>query len=459
MKKMVNIATLMTLALLVSCNAEKISKVKFVHALEGESLSGEMKINGQELNLSGSAEESFEVKPMYPRKLKLKLDYNHGPELNKLSATEINMEFEVRNYDSEEGSVDLRKAGSVKLQGDKLKLTNCTNTVDFKVDGSELIVDMSKFKSLASCKVVGKYKNYNRIGEEGRLHNGFGRNFFKFATDSQFGKEAAYEIVNNFSRYIYQDGEMAEYLKTMITKIAKASDMPEVEPKVFFINAPIENAFALPGGYVFVFRGLVDSLETEAELAGVLGHEWAHVTERHGTESVTRNLKSIATKFVGAGFVWANFGILGGAATYYVYDKLEDIPLMGFSRIQELEADKLGVQYAYKAGYSPYGLGKYFSSVPDYDETFFQAITSSHPKSSTRVEKIEELIFNYIPYDSSLVVTSTEYEKAKESIDELQAMPPYVVRQLMVSMGALVESSIKKSVRKKLKLDHKLEER
>lgn len=456
---MVNIATLMTLALLVSCNAEKISKVKFVHALEGESLSGEMKINGQKLRLSGSNEELFEVKAMYPRELKLELDYNHGPELNNLSATEINMEFEVRSFDSEEGSVDLSKRGSVKLQGDKLKLTNCTNTVDFRINGNELVVDMSKFKSLASCKVVGKYKNYNRIGEEGRLHNGFGRNFFKFSTDTLFGKEAAYEIVNKFSRYIYQDGQMAEYLQVMLSKIAKASDMPEVEPKVFFINAPIENAFALPGGYVFVFRGLIDSLETEAELAGVLGHEWAHVTERHGTESVTRSLKSIATKFVGAGFVWANFGILGGAATYYVYDKLEEIPLMGFSRIQELEADKLGIQYAYSAGYSPYGLGKYFSQMPDYDETFFQVITSSHPKSSTRVEKIDELIFNYIPYDTSLVVTSLEYEEAKDSIAELEAMPPRVVRELMVSMGALVESSIKKSVRKKLKREHKIEER
>ncbi|MEH0860578.1 MULTISPECIES: M48 family metallopeptidase [Halobacteriovorax] len=455
---MKNIGMLAVLALLVSCNAEKITTVKVVHSLDSDALSGEIKVNSQKLNFNGSSGETFEIKGTYPRNLSMDLDYTHAEafyanSVNKLPATEINMKFEVRGYNSEKGTVDLRREGSVKLQGEKFKLTNCSNTVDFKVDGSELTIDMSKFKSLASCKFVGKYKNHNRIGEKGRLHNGFGRNFFKFDSDKDMGLEASYAIRSQFSGYVYKDGEMAEYLQKMLTKIAKASDMPDLEPKVYFINAPIENAFALPGGYVFVFRGLIEALETEAELAGVLGHEWAHVTERHGTESVSRNLKNIATKYVGAGLVWAQFNIFGAAAAYYIYDKLEEIPLMGFSRLQELEADKIGVQYAHEAGYSPYGLSKFFAAMGDRQESWLELLVSTHPRPSTRVEKIEELVFNYIPYSRDAVVTSEDYLAAKETMNEIEPMPYYIAMRVMAQMGGLVEESIKSSVRKKFKLE------
>lgn len=458
------IGFLAVLALLVSCDAEKITKVKVLHGLDTDALSGKISVNSQKLNFSGSSGETFDIKGTYPRKLKLELDYTHAPEFyanseNDLAATEINMLFEVRGYNSEKGTVDLRNEGTVKLQGEKLKFTNCSNTVDLSVNGDELVIDMSKFKSLASCKYVGKYKNFNRIGEKGRLHNGFGRNFFKYESDEEFGLEAMYSIRSTYAGYVYREGEIAEYLKEMMEKIAKASDMPDVEPKVYFINAPIENAFALPGGYVFVFRGLIESLETEAELAGVLGHEWAHVTERHGTESVTRNLKNVALKYVGAGVIWAQFNILGAAAAYYIYDKLEDIPLMGFSRVQELEADKIGVQYAHKAGYSPYGLSKFFAAMGDSQDSWLELLVSTHPRPSTRVEKIEELVFNYIPYSREAIVTSEEYLSAKDSMEELEPMPYYLAAQLMRQMSGLVQDSIKKTVRKKLKHEHNLEER
>lgn len=450
--------------LLVSCNVDKVTKVTFVNSLNDDALAGTIKINGQELKLSGRSQESFDVKPMYPNKVRMNLEYSHDREFyansaQDLDATEINMQFDVSSVNSDTKKVNIEKSGSVKLQGEKFKLTNCTNTVEFKPNGTELVIDMTKFKSLASCKVVGKYKNFNRIGEKGRLHNGFGKNFFKFESDISFGAEAAMSLRATMGDYIYSDGVMAEQLQSMMNKIAKASDRPDIQPRVYFVNAPIENAFALPGGFVFVFRGLIETLETEAELAGVLGHEWAHVTERHGTESVTRSLKSIATKYIGAGLVWANFGILGAAATYYVYDKLEDIPLMTFSRLQELEADKLGVQYAHNAGYSPYGLSKFFAQMPDRKESLMEILTSTHPKSSTRVEKIEELVFNYIPHSNTAVVTSEEYSNAKESIKDLEPMPYDVVRMLMSTMGGLVEDSIKKSVRNKLKREHNLEER
>lgn len=460
---MKGLSFLLMLGLLVSCDVEKISKVKFVHSLNDDAITGQIKVNKSVLKLSGTSGESFDIKPVYPSKVKFNLEYNHAKDFyansaNDLAATEINMSFELENVNKKDQTYDVKKIGSVKLQGKKFKLTSCTNTVDFKVNGSELIIDMSKFKSLSSCKLVGKSKNYSKIGDR-RLKNGFGKNFFKYKTDVSLGKSAAEDLIASMRDYIYADGEMAEHLQSMLVKIAKASDSPDIEPKVYFVNAPIENAFALPGGYVFVFRGLIESLETEAELAGVLGHEWSHVTERHGTESVTRSLKSIATKYIGAGLVWANFGILGGAAAYYIYDKIEDIPLMGFSRLQELEADKLGVQYAYAAGYSPYGLSKFFAQMPERNENFVELLNSTHPRPSTRVEKIEELVFNYIPYNESAVVTSDEYQTAKDNMANLEPMPSYMVRRLISSMSLTVNESIKKTIRQKLKLEHKLDER
>jgi predicted Zn-dependent protease len=178
------------------------------------------------------------------------------------------------------------------------------------------------------------------------------------------------------------------------------------------------NAFALPGGFFYVDSGLILAADSEAELAGVMSHEIAHVAACHAAREISRgqlmNLASIPLIFVGGGIGYAAQSLIGLA-----------VPLgfMKFSRGFESEADFLGIEYMYKAGYDPQALTSFFEKVKAMEKskpgTLAKAF-DTHPQTPDRIEKTQKEINTLLPPEREYKVDTSEFEDIKARLAQLQ---------------------------------------
>lgn len=160
----------------------------------------------------------------------------------------------------------------------------------------------------------------------------------------QLGQQAHQQIIATHG--IYRNTELQLYVQRIGERLAAVSNNSRFDYTFTVLNDPMVNAFALPGGYIYITRGMLAHLNSEAELAAVLGHEIAHVTERHATRA--KNRGSLLNLLGAAGAV-----ISGVPGVYEAADIASNIYLKGYSRKFELDADKTGAEYMAKAGYSP----------------------------------------------------------------------------------------------------------
>ncbi len=175
---------------------------------------------------------------------------------------------------------------------------------------------------------------------------------------------------------------------------------------VTLLNSPINNAFAIPGGYVYVTRQLLGLMNDEAELAGVLGHEVGHVAARHSKRrqsAATRNAILGVLGTVLGGAIGDSGGVLGGLGGLLQNNSMQiaQVATLGFSRGQELEADQLGAQYLVKAGYDPAALASMLASLANQtaldarvagrDARSLPAWASTHPDPASRVQRAAAL--------------------------------------------------------------------
>ena len=200
----------------------------------------------------------------------------------------------------------------------------------------------------------GSEQDVNAIGNRGV---GKGINFYSLEREMALGKSLAQEVERS-SRLI-DDPVVTEYVNRVGQNLVRNSDA-KVPFTIKVIDSDVVNAFALPGGFFYVDSGLILRADTEAELAGVMAHEIAHVAARHGTRNATKGelaqLATIPLIMLGPGG-WAGYGIYEGL------NFAVPLSFLKFSREAESEADYLGLQYMYAAGYDPNAFVSFFEKV------------------------------------------------------------------------------------------------
>jgi beta-barrel assembly-enhancing protease len=264
------------------------------------------------------------------------------------------------------------------------------------------------------AKVDPRY-DVNKIGDRG---TGSGMNFYSLEQEQAMGKQLSQEV--EASCKLLQDEQINNYINTLGQRLVRYSDA-----KVPFIIKVLDddqvNAFALPGGFLYVTTGLVLAAETEAELAGVMSHEIAHVAARHGTKGATRsqiwNLASLPLVFVGGPV---------GMAVREAAQIAMPMTQMKFSRNFEREADTLGVEYEYAAGYDPEAFVDFFERMnTDRKKPNFMARAfATHPMNQDRIQRAQKEIDTMLPAHDQYVVTTSEFVEIRTHLQELKGQKP-----------------------------------
>jgi len=234
---------------------------------------------------------------------------------------------------------------------------------------------------------------------------GKGLNFYSIEKEIALGRQLAQEVERQAK--IVDDPLISEYVNRVGQNLVRNSDA-KVPFTFKVIEGPELNAFALPGGYVFVYTGLIRVADEEDEFAGALAHEIAHVAARHMTRQMTKgqlaNLGTIPLRVLLGG--WAGYAARQGAGVA--------IPMtfLSFGRRDEAEADYLGMQYLYAAGYDPNGAISIFEKLEALDRQktgLVSRLFATHPRDSERIERAQEEIQAILPSRSEYVVTTSDY--------------------------------------------------
>lgn len=216
--------------------------------------------------------------------------------------------------------------------------------------------------------------------------------FMSPSQERQVGKEEHPKILTQFGG-VYEDDAVTGYVAQIGGRLATHAEYPAGDFTFTVLDDPLVNAFALPGGYVYVTRGLMALANSEAELAGVVAHEIGHVTGRHTAERYSRaNVAGIGATLLGV--------LLGSPEAGQLAQQGAQLYLLKFSRGQELEADQLGVRYLTRAGYDPFAEADFLDTLQSWSELQAQiagrelsdnSFFSTHPNTSKRVRQaIEE---------------------------------------------------------------------
>ncbi|MGB6198890.1 MAG: M48 family metalloprotease [Candidatus Acidiferrales bacterium] len=261
---------------------------------------------------------------------------------------------------------------------------------------------------------AGSEQDVNAIGNR---KVGSGVNLYSIESEIALGKQAAQEVEK--SSKLVDDPIVADYVNRVGQRLVRNSDC-KVPFTIKVIDSDEINAFALPGGFFYVNSGLILAADEEAELAGVMGHEIAHVCARHGTRNATK--EQIAE--------WATIPLImlgpGGWAGYGIYEGLQmaiPIGFLKFSRDAEREADYLGLQYMYKAGYDPNAFVSFFEKIEAMEKRqpgTIPKIFADHPPTPDRMAAAQKEIAEILPARDSYIVTTSEFDQVKARLQRIE---------------------------------------
>jgi predicted Zn-dependent protease len=235
-------------------------------------------------------------------------------------------------------------------------------------------------------------------------------NFYSLEKEIAIGKGLAQQVERQAK--IINDPVISEYVNRVGQNLVRNSDA-KVPFTIKVIDSDEVNAFALPGGFFFVNSGLILKADSEAELAGVMAHEIAHVAARHGTRQATRGevaqLAMIPLIILTYG-TWTGYGIYEAASI------LVPIGFLKFSRGFEAEADMLGLEYMYKAGYDPTAFVDFFEKIETLEKRkpgTMAKVFATHPPTDDRIKAAQKNIQQILVAKPEYVITTSEFTDVK----------------------------------------------
>jgi predicted Zn-dependent protease len=261
---------------------------------------------------------------------------------------------------------------------------------------------------------AGSIDDVNAVGTRDIGARGMG-NWYSTETEIRMGKSYAMQLEKSVK--FVNDPVVNEYVNRIAQNLVKNSDA-KVPFTIKVIDSDEVNAMALPGGFMYVNSGLILTADDEAEMAGVIAHEIAHVAAHHAVREQTRmnyaQLGTIPLIFIGG---WTGYGIYEAAQI--------GIPLtfLQFSRGFESQADFLGVQYMYRAGYDPQAFVTIFEKLENLEKTKPHLIAkafSSHPQTPDRIEATQKEIATLLPPRAEYVVTTSEFDDVKARLARIE---------------------------------------
>jgi beta-barrel assembly-enhancing protease len=256
-------------------------------------------------------------------------------------------------------------------------------------------------------------KSKDDVDAVGNRSVGKGVNFYSIEREIALGKSLAQEVER--SSKMIDDPVITEYVNRVGQNLVRNSDA-KVPFTIKVIDSDEVNAFALPGGFFYVNSGLILRAQEEDELAGVMAHEISHVAARHGTKQATK------AEMIQLGSMAAMMFIPYGWAGYAIYEGMNlAIPLtfLKFSRDDEREADYLGIQYMYKAGYDPNAYVTFFERIQADEKRRPGSIPkmfSTHPPTPERIEQAQKEIARILPEKDEYIVTTSEFDSVKSRL-------------------------------------------
>jgi len=238
-----------------------------------------------------------------------------------------------------------------------------------------------------------------------------GINFYSIEKEIALGKQMALEVEKQAK--MVDDPLLGEYVNRLGQNLGRNSDA-KIPLNFKIIDSDAINAFTLPGGFIFVNSGLIRVTETEAELAAAIAHEIAHSAARHMTRQQTRaemvNMATVPLVFLGG---WWGYVARQGASI--------GIPLgfLSFSRAFESEADLLGLEYLYKAGYDPTASVDIFERIESLEKRrpgAMARVFSTHPMTADRMRVVQKNINEILPNKANYVVNTSEFNEMRERL-------------------------------------------
>ncbi len=267
-------------------------------------------------------------------------------------------------------------------------------------------------------------------------------NFVSLEKEIQIGAQYA-EMFEQTARLV-EDPVVTEYVDRVGQNIVKHSDA-KVPFVIKVVDTDEVNAFALPGGYFYVNKGLILEAENEAELAGVMAHEIAHVTARHATERMTKaqlmQFGALPLLFVGG--YWTQMAMQNGLGMGL------SLAVLGITRKSEAEADQLGTQYAWNTGYDPNGFITFFEKLQAKEKNkpgAFASFMRTHPSLDNRIEMVQKEISLLPPKDEYLVTTS-EFDRIKSRLIQIDN------KQMVAGSGAATGGAKRPTLKRKTNTD------
>jgi Zn-dependent protease with chaperone function len=240
-----------------------------------------------------------------------------------------------------------------------------------------------------------------------------GFNFFSKDQDIAAGKDASAKVEQQLP--MLNDPQVLEYVNNLGHRLVQYEPMPADYPWTFrVVNAKEINAFALPGGYIFVNRGAIEAAENEAQLAGVIAHETGHVVMRHGTHQASQMLLAQAPLSILGGMMGSSGNLMGQLAQMGVGFGVNSV-LLHNSRSAESQADEVGTYVLYHAGYDPYAMAQFFKIIEEKYPAKTAQFFSDHPIPANRIQAVNAEIPRLGPPNQGKT-DSPEFEAVKRRL-------------------------------------------